>query len=95
MASPAMDGNRVTSAHMAGTGASMTDSNLPPTDDTTLRNDDDTLPAEHPAGVDTAVSAGEALSGEGLGTAAGSLTPTVGDAAGEVDDSQRTPDSDT
>ena len=46
----------------------MSDAELPPTDDQELDLDDDTLPPEHPAASDPAVSAGEALSGEGIGT---------------------------
>ena len=46
----------------------MSDAQLPPTDDEALDLDDDTLPPEHPAGSDPPVSAGEVLSGEGIGT---------------------------
>lgn len=46
----------------------MSDAQLPPTDDQALDADDDTLPPEHPAGSDPPVSAGEVLSGEGIGT---------------------------
>ena len=35
--------------------------------DEAVDNDDDTLPPEHPAAADAPVSAGEVLSGEGLG----------------------------
>jgi hypothetical protein len=48
----------------------MSDPTPVPDDDQRLDPDDDTLPPEHPAGADPAVSAGEVLSGEGLGTAA-------------------------
>lgn len=52
----------------------MNDPVLPPDDDDHLAVDDDTLPPEHPAGADAPVSAGEVLSGEGMGaTAAGPL----------------------
>ena len=45
----------------------MSESALPPTDDQHVERDD-TLPPEHPAGADAPVSAGEALSGAGIGT---------------------------
>ena len=56
----------------------MTTAALPPDDDPTLDLDDDTLPPEHPAGSDSTVSAGEVLSGEGLGSGA---APGAADAA--------------
>jgi hypothetical protein len=46
----------------------MSNPSLPPADDERLATDDDTLPPEHPAGSEAAGSAGEVLSGEGLGT---------------------------
>jgi hypothetical protein len=45
----------------------MNDASLPSADDDRLADDDDTLPPEHPAGADATGSAGEVLSGEGLG----------------------------
>jgi len=53
----------------------VTNANLPSTDDDALA-DDDTLPPEHPAGSDGPVSAGEALSGEGIGTGAAGSPPS-------------------
>lgn len=52
----------------------MTASELPPQDDATLE-DDDTLPSEHPAGADAPISAGEVLSGEGVGTGRSGASP--------------------
>jgi len=49
----------------------MTDAQLPPSDDQALDPDDDTLPPEHPVGSDPPVSAGEVLSGEGIGIGTG------------------------
>jgi hypothetical protein len=57
----------------------MSDAQLPPTDDAELDLDDDTLPPGHPAGSDAPVSAGEALSGEGIGTGASGVAPTPAD----------------
>jgi len=53
----------------------MSDAQLPPSDDVGLDADDDTLPPGHPAGSDATVSAGEALSGEGIGTGAAGAQP--------------------
>ena len=55
----------------------MSDARLPPDDDTATDLDDDTLPPEHPAGADAPVSAGEALSGEGIGTGAAGPQPAT------------------
>ena len=52
----------------------MTTAAMPPDDDQELDLDDDTLPPEHPAGADPTVSAGEVLSGEGVGTAGAAAT---------------------
>jgi hypothetical protein len=60
----------------------MTTAALPPDDDPKLLTDDDTLPPEHPAGSDSTVSAGEVLSGEGLGAAA---TPGAREGAAGAD----------
>jgi hypothetical protein len=53
----------------------MSDSQHPFPDDQALDADDDTLPPEHPAGSDAPVSAGEVLSGEGIGTAGSGQAP--------------------
>jgi hypothetical protein len=47
----------------------------PPSQDRALDAGDDTLPPEHPAGSDAPVSAGEALSGEGIGTGRSGPSP--------------------
>ena len=60
-------------------------------DDQALDPDDDTLPPEHPAGSDAPVSAGEALSGEGIGT--GRSGPAPADPA--EPNADRLPDDDT
>jgi hypothetical protein len=52
----------------------MTTPDPEPADDSTV-TDSEGLPPEHPAGADTPVSAGEAVSNEGLG---GQLAPTQG-----------------
>jgi hypothetical protein len=62
--------------HASGTWVTMSDPDLPPADDEHLAADDDTLPPEHPAAADAPVSAGEVLSGEGMGS--GSSGPTSG-----------------
>lgn len=59
---------------LVGYCVTMSDPDLPPADDEHLADDDDTLPPEHPAGADAAVSAGEVLSGEGIGTGASGPT---------------------
>jgi hypothetical protein len=41
-----------------------------PDDEPRLDPHDDSVPPEHPAGADSTVSAGEVLSGEGIGSAA-------------------------
>ena len=60
-------------------------------DDQALDPNDDTLPPEHPAGSDAPVSAGEALSGEGIGT--GAVGPTPANPA--EPNADRLPDDDT
>ena len=67
----------------------MTNASLPPDDDQQLLADDDTLPPEHPAGSDATVSAGEVLSGEGLGRGApaGGLAVAASSDAAPGDDS--------
>jgi hypothetical protein len=48
-------------------------------DEQRLDLDDDTLPPEHPAGSESTVSAGEILSGEGLGSPGAASAPHAAD----------------
>jgi hypothetical protein len=57
----------------------MTDSQQSFSDDQALDADDDTPPPGHPASSDAPVSAGEVLSGEGLGTVAGRTPASSGE----------------
>jgi hypothetical protein len=67
--SPRERGARIPAA-LAGYVWGMSDPTRLPDDDQRLDPDDDTVPPEHPAGADATVSAGEVLSGEGLGSPA-------------------------
>lgn len=67
----------------------MSEPERPFSDDQALSAGDDTLPPEHPAGSDAPVSAGEVLSGEGLGTAGPGPSP-----AGSRPDHDRIPGDD-
>lgn len=68
----------------------MSNSALPPSDDSTLA-DDDTLPSGHPATATSPTSAGEVLSGEGTGP----IAPGPRGSASNEPERDREPDADS